>query len=160
MRKPHYASKGLKELILLNDNQSPLISADPCLTEDFKGSKDELIKTLENNMKCGIAFVKIEKISANQVQVNEFQGDHGKAIMVGSTEPDYETIKSELELLKLACVDDVKIALENAIGAAKMRDESKLKKALKTVLETEKSIFENVAADVTVAYLRANGIAP
>ena len=155
-----HGNEHLRELILLNDCNEKIISSDSLLIGAFKGSDDALIQTLENNMKGGVSFVKIEKISANQVQVNEFQGDHGKAIMTGSAEPNYEGIKSELEELKLACADDVKAALEDAIDATSKKDESKLKQAFKTILGIGKNIFENVAADCTVAYLRANGLIP
>jgi hypothetical protein len=150
----------LKELILLNDVPEQIYNTKSLLINSSKDFEDESIQTLTNNRNRDVTVVKIENISANQVQFNEIKRGNAQAIMTSLVEPNYEGIRSEVENLKVQCSKEVKTILEDAIGAAIENDESKLKKTLKTVLSIGKNVFESVATECTVAYLRAIGFMP
>ena len=91
-------------------------------------------------------------------QVNIFEGDNNTA-NYNSFDGDLGLIKKELnDLIQSFPSGAEHTILSEAIDAVEKKDESKFKVALKKLVEIGTNVFSKVTAEVTVAYMRSQGL--
>ena len=129
-------------------------------SEQFEDLKENVKEQLSSIDEGSILDLIIELQKQAKLLLEEFEKEDNRIFFESEDYIDWQRVQEEIIRILQEIPDKDEIISSEAKSALENEDEKKLQSVLQKIAKTGANVFTKVAADVTVAYMKSNGMLP